>query len=281
MAPSARTVSAREGNSKTWNTSNLGLRVGSDATAAATAAILIAPIITAIDKGIMENASGRSTLANSLKASAREVLLKPGSFFGGRAFGLVFALYSGTYFTANLIDTASSAMHHTPLTSTTAGTSKFLATSTTNLALCLYKDNRFTQMFGSTSATARPVPLPTFALFTVRDCLTIFASFNMPAIISPHLDTRMSAEVKKYVGAASAAQFLTPAAVQLISTPLHLLGLDLYNRPGMGWTERASRVTRDWAKSAFARMGRIIPAFGVGGVVNTKVRRNLLGRLEG
>ena len=90
----------------------------------------------------------------------------------------------------------------------------------------------------------------------------------------------MSEEVKKYVGAASAAQFMTPAAVQLFSTPLHLLGLDLYNRPGVAWTERASRVTRDWAKSAFARMGRIIPAFGVGGVVNTKVRKNLLERLD-
>jgi hypothetical protein len=90
----------------------------------------------------------------------------------------------------------------------------------------------------------------------------------------------MSNEVKKYVGAASAAQFLTPAAVQLVSTPLHLLGLDLYNRPGMQWQERASRVVRDWAKSAFARMGRIIPAFGVGGVVNTKVRRNLMEKLE-
>lgn len=90
----------------------------------------------------------------------------------------------------------------------------------------------------------------------------------------------MGDEVKKYVGAASAAQFLTPAAVQIISTPLHLWGLDLYNRPGMSASERASIVVRNWAKSAVARMGRIIPAFGVGGVVNTKVRRNLMGKLE-
>jgi hypothetical protein len=137
-------------------------------------------------------------------------------------------------------------------------------------------------MFGSTTSSgpARPVPLPTFALFTIRDCLTIFASFNLPAVLSPHLDARMSDQVKRYVSGASTAQFVTPAAVQLISTPLHLLGLDLYNRPGVLARERAVRVVRDWAKSAVARMGRIIPAFGVGGVVNTKVRRGLMVRLE-
>jgi hypothetical protein len=43
---------------------------------------------------------------------------------------------------------------------------------------------------------------------------------------------------------------------------------------------RAARVLRDWGLAAFARMGRIVPAFGVGGVVNTKVRRGLMEKLE-
>lgn len=87
--------------------------------------------------------------------------------------------------------------------------------------------------------------------------------------------------MQKHVSAASAAQFVAPAAVQLISTPLHLLGLDLYNRDGaVGWKERARKVRVDWLKSSFARMARIVPAFGVGGVVNTGVRKSLMGRLE-
>lgn len=93
----------------------------------------------------------------------------------------------------------------------------------------------------------------------------------------------MSEEVKKYVGAASVAQFVTPAAIQLVSTPLHLLGLDLYNRPGarLGGPEgRVGQVLKNWGMSAVARIGRIVPAFGVGGVVNTKVRGALMGRLE-
>lgn len=94
----------------------------------------------------------------------------------------------------------------------------------------------------------------------------------------------MSAAAQTYVSGASVAQFVTPAAVQIFSTPLHLLGLDLYNRPGvaMGGAEgRVGRVVRDWAKSAAARICRIVPAFGVGGVVNMKVRKGLMGRLEG
>lgn len=192
------------------------------------------------------------------------------------------SLYFGTYLTANTIDTIASARTNTPYTSTTAGTTKFLATSSSNLALCLYKDNQFTQLFGA-SGSKRPVPLPTFALFTVRDCLTIFASFNLPPVFAPKIEAYMGDEVKKYVGAASVAQFVTPAAIQFVSTPLHLLGLDLYNRPGaaMGGADgRVGQVVKNWAKSAFARIGRIIPAFGVGGVVNTKVRRGLMERLE-
>ncbi|KAL6703857.1 hypothetical protein ACN47E_008991 [Coniothyrium glycines] len=266
-----------------WNTSQLGLRVGADALSAGAAGILIAPIITMIDKGIMENASGRNTLGVSLKNSALELLSRPHRFIASKPFVLIFSLYFGTYLTANTIDTASSTLSHTPLTSTTSGTPKFLATSTANLALCLYKDNQFTKLFSAATSTPRPVPLPTFALFTVRDCLTIFASFNLPPLLAPKFEAAMTQQLKTYVAAASVAQFVTPAAVQLFSTPLHLLGLDLYNRPEAGLRGRhgrAAKVLRDWGMSAFARVCRIVPAFGVGGVVNMKVRKALMERLE-
>lgn len=80
------------------------------------------------------------------------------------------------------------------------------------------------------------------------------------------------------------AQFLAPAGIQLVSTPLHLWGLDLYNRPGgegVGWRMRVRKVGRDWFGSSLARMGRVVPAFGVGGVVNGGVRRRMLGVCEG
>jgi len=73
-----------------WNTAKLGRRVGVDAMAAGAAGILVAPVITMIDKGIMENASGRNTLRQSLKQSVTELVRKPGRFIAGRPFVLIF-----------------------------------------------------------------------------------------------------------------------------------------------------------------------------------------------
>ena len=91
----------------------------------------------------------------------------------------------------------------------------------------------------------------------------------------------LSAAAEQYVSRMSAAQFVAPAALQLASTPLHLLGLDLYNRnTKTPWAQRWTKVKADWLMSSFARMARIVPAFGVGGVVNTRVRKGLMEKLE-
>jgi hypothetical protein len=79
-----------ENGERTWNTHKLGLRVGADALSAASAGVLVAPVITMIDKGIIENASGRNTLGSSLKKSAMELLLKPHRFLASKPFLLIF-----------------------------------------------------------------------------------------------------------------------------------------------------------------------------------------------
>jgi hypothetical protein len=78
----------------------------------------------------------------------------------------------------------------------------------------------------------------------------------------------------------SVAQFVAPAAIQFASTPLHLLGLDMYNRSGVTLSERWIMVKRAWLGSSLARIARIVPAFGVGGVVNTHVRRTMMEKLD-
>ncbi len=163
-----------------------------------------------------------------------------------------------------------------------SGPAKFFATTSVNMSLCLYKDSQFARMFGPPPGVAgtvkRAMPAASYALFAIRDSLTIFASFNLPPLIAPILP--ISEEVEKQVSRASVAQFLAPAGIQLLSTPLHLWGLDLYNRPmgnGVGWRARVGRVSRDWLGSSLARMGRVLPAFGVGGLVNSGVRRRMIG----
>jgi hypothetical protein len=159
------------------------------------------------------------------------------------------------------------------------------------MSLCVYKDSYFAKAFNGAASGPSPtakIPKLSYALFAARDSLTIFASFNLPPLIAPQL-AQLPPSVKNQfgrilsteVGRSNTAQFLAPAAMQLFSTPVHLLGLDLFNRQGqLGFAERLARVTRDWSVSALARMGRIVPAFGVGGVVNGNVRRSLMGSLE-
>ena len=213
----------------------------------------------------------------SVKASFTQLLFRPHHFLISRPFRLIFLLYGGTYLTANTLDTTKSTLNNNSASSTTSGIHKFAATSTANITLSLYKDSQFTKMFGTVAA--RPIPPISYALFAARDSLTIFASFNLPPIIAPSLPLSEAAE--RYVSRASVAQFLAPAGIQLVSTPLHLLGLDNYNRNGgTPFLDRLREVRKNWLKSSLARMCRIIPAFGIGGVVNIRMRRNLMQKLE-
>lgn len=262
----------------TYNTKNLPYRVAVDIGSAAAAGGLIAPVITMIDKAIIQNASGAAPLMTSIRASLTTLLTRPHHFLFAKPLALIFMVYGGTYLSANTLDTfKSTTTKGKKASATTSGPSKFAATSIANLSLSMVKDSQFTKMFG-TATSPRPVPLATYLLFGMRDSLTIFASFNLPPILAPKLP--LSEGASKYMSQASAAQFLTPAAIQLISTPFHLLGLDLYNRGDAGWGERARKVRVDWAKSVLARICRIVPAFGVGGVVNNGMRKKLMKGFE-
>jgi hypothetical protein len=200
---------------------------------------------------------------------------------------LIFSLYFSTYFTANSIDTFTATVQSRPANSVSSGPVKFATTSVVNMSICVYKDSYFARAFNGGSSAAK-IPKLSCALFAARDSLTIFASFNLPPLIAPQLEhlppslkNQFGRILSTEAGRTNTAQFLAPAAMQLFSTPVHLLGLDLFNRQGrLGFAERFARVTRDWSVSAMARMGRIVPAFGVGGIVNGNVRRHLIGRLE-
>jgi hypothetical protein len=76
------------------------------------------------------------------------------------------------------------------------------------------------------------------------------------------------------------AQILSPAFCQFVTTPIHLLGLDLHNRQHkLGVLERVQIIRRDVFVAIPLRMLRIVPAFGIGNVVNISVRRSLMEKV--
>ncbi|KAL4942068.1 hypothetical protein BDV06DRAFT_222487 [Aspergillus oleicola] len=293
---------------KSWNTNRLGARLGADVVSAAAAGALTCPVITVIDRAIIEKASKSIPIRQTITSGFRSILTNPSGFFLGTPFLLIYTLYTSTYLTANTIDTAVSTLRDKSFSTVFPGTAKFITTTAVNMGICVYKDARFAKIFGAkqqppqpnaapasnaapaqASASCHPplnntalrVPKISYTLFCLRDSITIFASFNIPALVAPSIpDFIASTPGMK----AAIAQFSCPALMQFASTPMHLLGLDLYNRQppgGLGWRERALRIRRDYVASCFARMGKIVPAYGVGGVVNVRLRAGLMGWLEG
>lgn len=268
-----------------WNTKNLAFRWAADIASASCAAGLVAPLISIIDRSIMENASGRATLLDSVKGSLRELVLRPHAMILSKPVALIFMAYGGTYLSANTVDTAYSTARNEPATLVTSGTAKFATSSAANIGLGVYKDQVYARMFGPVGKVARAVPPPSYLLFTLRDCLTIFASFNLPMMLGPGVHAAMGDALSRQVSGQTVVQFAAPAFVQIFSTPVHLLGLDLYNRPRCERSglptpgERWAQVYKNWGISVVARLCRIIPAYGIGGVVNSKVRRSLMEKL--
>lgn len=71
------------------------------------------------------------------------------------------------------------------------------------------------------------------------------------------------------------SQLVSPGLVQFISTPVHILGLDLYNHPASSAAERFRVVQEAFVPAIVLRVARIGVAFGVGCVGNNAIRDKL------
>lgn len=247
-------------------------------------------------------------------------ITQPATFLTSRPSLLVWSLYTATFATANATETILGKWYP-EIDHAIAGMTTFATTFIVNSSVGIWKDVKFAQLFGQPKTTPTPtpaattptptptatatatstststpnssasssiktarsigrtrIPLATYSAFLLRDGLTIFGSFSLPAMVSASIpDSIASQEYLKIL----IAQLAIPASIQLISTPIHLLGLDLYNRPQvMPSKERIGRVSRDWIGASLLRMCRIIPAFGIGGFVNTEGRLSLHDQLD-
>lgn len=235
-----------------------------DTAAAFVASLGVAPFITIVDRAIIENASGARPLGRGLRELSVECLKHPLRFIGKREFHLIFGLYAATYASANIVDSVCE------YTETDNQMPKFIGTTAVNMSLCIAKDRAFARMFGV--IVPGSFPLASIGLFAMRDSLTCAASFNAPHVLAEKLQDN---NLMKLSSATTFAQVLCPAAVQFVSTPLHLLGLDLYNNKNQSVAQRVALIQREFGKSLLARIGRIGPAFGIGGVGNAYFRHTL------
>ncbi|KAJ9492810.1 hypothetical protein VN97_g407 [Penicillium thymicola] len=291
--------------------------LAADVVVAAGSATLITPAVMIFDRLVVEKSFYNQPLFPAFRRHLWFSLTQPATFLTSRPSLLVWSLYTATFATANASETILSKWYP-KIDHAIAGMTTFASTFIVNSSVGIWKDVKFAQLFGhgntsvpatnnktppsptpsptsasastSTSNTTSPpktarsigrtrIPVATYSAFLVRDALTIFGSFSLPAMVSASIpDSIASQEYLKIL----IAQLAIPASIQLISTPIHLLGLDLYNRPQvMPTKDRISRVSRDWIGASLLRMCRIIPAFGIGGFVNTEGRVYLHDQVGG
>ncbi|KAH8730552.1 hypothetical protein GQ44DRAFT_606517 [Phaeosphaeriaceae sp. PMI808] len=244
-----------------------------DIAAAGIAASLVSPLIAAIDRAVVENAaSSRHPLLPTLRLHILSLFRQPRLFFAAKPFLYVWALYASTYTTANSVESISKAViskgDQILINSIT-----FLSTCVVNVPLGIWKDIRFVQAYGQQTT---PIVTPIVgATFLLRDATTIFGSINLPPMISKSIsDSHFDDPAMKM----ATLQLAVPIFSQVVATPIHLLALDFYNNPQKeGSPSRAARMRRNVLPTTAMRCSRIIPAFGIGLIANTGLRKYFHG----
>ncbi|KAJ6644169.1 putative membrane protein [Pseudolycoriella hygida] len=244
--------------------SPLPMRLAVEWTSAILSSFTVAPVISIVDKAIVANASGKEKLVSCLINGFKTLFTKPVHFLKQPAFLMIWGVYGSTYVVANSIESIAERSKRS------AVVPKFIGSSVTNMSLSVIKDKAYARMFGV--GNPRPFPSVSLGLFATRDCMTILASFTLPTMVGQALDRQF------HIGKQTAdnlAQLTVPCLMQFVSSPLHLYGLDKYNRPdrSLTYSDRFSRVKQEYLKTSFARVARIMPAFGVSGVINKYVRK--------
>lgn len=260
---------------------------------------LAAPFLTVIDKALVQRSvvgsSQNYSIWSSSVQSVSSILRNPVTFLRSPTYLWMWGTYAATYSAANTLRTLTehpaasegfsssssrksqnSAESSTPPVSKTASTTLFVGTAVVNSSASLMKDRAYAKLYGSVSAAAS-VPNISYALWVMRDFTVIGAAFVLPSHVAAILQqqTNLSQSDSHRV-----AQLVTPVAAQLIAGPLHFVGLDCYNRNLTQVhrsllarvTERSRFLATGFVEIVAARMVRILPGYGIAGVLNTELR---------
>lgn len=248
----------------------LAYRLCIEWTAAIVSALSVAPAIAIVDKAIVSNASGLEPMLPCAINGIKSLFTNPLQFARQPSFLFIWGVYSGTYIMANSVEAICEYQNRSSFYP------KFFASSGANVSLSVMKDKAFARMFGV--GQAKPLPLRSYALFATRDSMTILASFSLPGPLSLQMQKHFACSPSF---ADNTAQLFTPVSMQILSSPLHLHGLDLYNRnTQVSFADRISFIKQEYVKTTLARMARIFPAFGVGGVLNKYIRKTGIEKLH-
>jgi hypothetical protein len=228
------------------------MRVPKEIACAFTASALVSPIVSIMDKAMVQPITTIGAFMGSMGEACKEMVFTPKKFFGGLSFRLT--MIALDYYNIREEDRRKQI--------------KVSAASAANISLLAWRDSVFAREFGG-SAVKRKTPMGTIAGFAVRDFFTMAATFYAAPnaakwLIKEHDVNREVAELSMALA--------IPVTTQFATAPVHIYAMDLYNRPDVSSTERIAQIGREFNKICFARGLRILPAFGIGSYSNNKFR---------
>ena len=242
------------------------LRLAGDCVAAAAASISVSPVVTAMDRAITRNAAGAQRLWPAMFEGLGQLIRQPIRNVRSTPTKWLMLVYSATYAGANAAHTLSVYLGIKPALPVLA------ASTSGNMSTGIAKDRAFARMYGVVAA--KGMPLPSYGLFFSRDVLAMAFVFTLPPLVTPAITKAVDDYDLPLTPAQTslATRLTTPVVSQLFSTPLHLLGLAVYNNTGGGVAAHLRTLRETYPETVTLRMLRIIPAFSVGGVVNASLR---------
>jgi hypothetical protein len=243
-------------------------RLGIGFVSAAAASIPLSMGVTVFDRSVIQFVNGsRPSMGAALVDGFKTLFRSPISTFLKLDNRAVYIVYSGTYISKNSMEATSNYMSWDPFWPVLIGT------TCVNTTLGILKDRYLAQMFGS-----GPVqfPLSSYGFFTGRDLVIIGASFHGPQYVTPWFREKTGWD---YDNANTLAQLLCPGLAQIVATPLHIMGLDVYNRPTLTFAERMKGMLKRILEPLGVRMCRQMYVFGLGSIAVKKVSK-ILGFYE-
>jgi hypothetical protein len=234
----------------------------SDSIAGLIAGAGVAPIVSAVDRALAENASGKATLGTSFSNSMKELAANPVQFIKSPQFLWIWLIYGATYATANACQTVCDK------TNRDVALPKLASTFLVNTTTCIGKDRAFAKIYGAANAAKTVVPNAAYGAWLVRDVGSMAVFFTLPPIVGREIAKVTGSERSGYY----AAQMGLPLVFQTVFTPIHLLGYDIVNNPNNSVAQRFTFLQKDYFKNVGMRCVRQAPPWSIGTIANKELR---------
>ncbi|KAL7557293.1 hypothetical protein ACA910_016254 [Epithemia clementina (nom. ined.)] len=262
------------GNAETTYVETMAERIPKEIGCALAASSLVSPLVTIIDKSIVQDISGASKFMKATSFAAGELLFTPTVFFRSLSFRLTLGVYFGTFAVANLAEAAMDARKMREREDRKH--IKVAAASVANISLLAWRDSVFARQFGTKGSAVRPnllTPPPfclrALSLFAARDSATMYSTFYLAPRASEYLQNEH--DVDRNTAALSMALAI-PTVTQFITAPMHIFAMDLCQNRKASLAHRLQVIRKEYSTVAMARGLRILPAFGIGSFTNNKLR---------